>query len=371
MLHQRRQAPADAHVEPHLRIRGVGRVHVVPLFVGHHLERQLVVVAQEQRPLAVGRNLRRLAHDFDDRQRVLLPDRHEDARHQREVIRHVAFVTVAEVRTDIGRPLIRLRQQRAIGKALVHGLAQLLQDVVRLLEVLAVGSLALDEIRDGVEPQPVHTHVEPELHHVGHRLQHARILEVEIGLMAEEAVPVVLLGDRIPCPVRRLGIGEDDARGRVVVARVTPHVVVALGRALRRLPRRLEPRVLIGRVVDDQFGEDAQPACVRFLEQHLEVAQRPVRRVDVAIVGDVVAVVAQRRRIERQQPDRVDAEVLNVIELLNQALEVADAVAVGIEEGADVQLVNERVFVPRGVGRHGSRHRLGGPGGRGVSDDRA
>ena len=29
----------------------------------------------------------------------------------------------------------------------------------------------------------------------------------------------------------------------------------------------------------------------------------PYVRVDVVVVGDVVAVVAQRRRIERQQPD--------------------------------------------------------------------
>ena len=55
VLDERRQAAADAEVEPHLRIGGVRLIHVVALFVGHHLERQLVVVAQEQRPLAVVR----------------------------------------------------------------------------------------------------------------------------------------------------------------------------------------------------------------------------------------------------------------------------------------------------------------------------
>ena len=50
--------------------------------------------------------------------------------------------------------------------------------------------------------------------------------------------------------------------------------------------------------------------------------------IDAAVVGDVVAVVLAGARIERQQPERVDAEVLQIVELLGQAGEVADAVAV-------------------------------------------
>ena len=67
VLDQRREPAADADVEPHLRIGGVGRVHVVALFVGHHLERQLVVVAQEQRPLAGLGDVGRLVQDLGDR----------------------------------------------------------------------------------------------------------------------------------------------------------------------------------------------------------------------------------------------------------------------------------------------------------------
>ena len=74
-------------------------------------------------------------------------------------------------------------------------------------------------------------------------------------------------------------------------------------------------------------------ACAQEL---LEVVQGAVGRMDVGVIGDVVAVVAQRRRIERQQPERGDAEVLEVIELADQAAEVADAVAVAVGEGADV-----------------------------------
>ena len=68
--------------------------------------------------------------------------------------------------------------------------------------------------------------------------------------------------------------------------------------------------------------------AMRLAHEMLEIAARSIERVDIPVVGDVVAVVAQRRRVERQQPDRVDAEVLDVVELVGQPAEVADAVVV-------------------------------------------
>src|SRR3546814_10118197 len=58
--------------------------------------------------------------------------------------------------------------------------------------------------------QPVHAHVEPEAHDVDHGLDHARIVEIEIGLVRKEPVPVVGLRLRVPGPVGFLRIGEDD-----------------------------------------------------------------------------------------------------------------------------------------------------------------
>ena len=98
VLHQRRQTAPDAVVDPHLWIGGVGLVHVVAFLVGHHLERQLVVVAKEQSPLAALRNFRRLTQDLDNRVTILLPHGHEHPRHQRKIERHVALIAIAEVR---------------------------------------------------------------------------------------------------------------------------------------------------------------------------------------------------------------------------------------------------------------------------------
>ena len=51
---------------------------------------------------------------------VLLADGHEDPGHQREVERHVAFVAVAEVRTNVGRPLVGLAEQHGVRKRCVE-----------------------------------------------------------------------------------------------------------------------------------------------------------------------------------------------------------------------------------------------------------
>ena len=108
--------------------------------------------------------------------------------------------------------------------------------------------------------------------------------------------------------------------------------------------------MLVGSVVDDQLGDDPEPAPVRLPKEGLEVAQigRTIGWM-LRVVGDVVAVVLERRGIERQQPQRRDAEVLQVIELLRQPAKVADAVAVAVEEGADVKFVDDRVLVPTRV----------------------
>ncbi len=346
VVHQRRQAPADAEVDARLQVGRIGGVHVVALAARHHLERELVVVAQEDRPLAAFGDVRRLLQDLDDRVAVLLRDRHVHARHQGKVIGHVALIALAEVLAHVLRPHVRLGQQEAVLVLGVDGRADLLDDDVRLREVLVARAVALHQVRYGVEPEAVDTHVEPEAHGLEHRLQHLRVVEVEVGLVAEEAVPEVLPGDRVPGPVRLLGVGEDDARALVDLVGVAPHVEVALRRAGRRVARGLEPRMVAGGVVDHQLGDHAQAARMRRVEHLLEVGQRAVLRMHVLVLRDVVAVVAQRRGVEGHQPDRVDAQVLHVVELGRDALEVADAVVVGIGKRLDVELVDHRVAVP-------------------------
>ena len=347
---ERREAPPDPEVDPGLRVPGVHLVHVVALLVRHHLERELVVVPEERGPLARLGNLRRLLQDVQDRKTVLLLDRHEEPRHQREVERHVALIPLPHVRGGILRPLVRLREEHAAHELRVHVAPQLPEISVRLLQVLAARGLPLVEVRNGVQSQPIDSHGEPEIDHVEQSGSDIGAIEVEVRLVEVEAVPVVRFRDRVPCPVRGLEVLEDDAGFLVSIGRVAPHVEVALARAGRRPPRGLEPGGAVGGVVEDELRDDPEVPPVRLLQERLEVLDRAVRRVDGRVLGDVVAIVLERRGIEGQEPEHRDAEILQVIELLPEPPEVADAVRVRVEEGADVELVDDRVLVPEGIG---------------------
>jgi len=112
--------------------------------------------------------------------------------------------------------------------------------------------------------------------------------------------------------------------------------------------------VLVGGVVQHQLGDHPEVLAAGFAEQQPEVAQGSVGLVDRLVVGDVVAVVLQRRRVEGQQPQRGDPELLEVLELRHQAAQVPDPVAVRIVERPDVHLVDDGVLVPeRGLGAGG------------------
>ncbi len=273
-------------------------------------------------------------------------EREIQAWHEREMERHVTFVAVPEVRHGILRPLVRLSEQHAVLVVFVHERPEAFQFVVGLWKVLAVRPFALEEIGDGVEAQSVDAEIEPEPQHVGDGLSNERVVEVEVRLMGEEPVPVVRLGDRIPRPVRRLGVLEDDPDVVEAVRRVTPDVEVAFGATGFRTACPLEPGVLVRGVVDDEFGDNSHVASVRRIQELLEVIEGSVAGVNVVVLGDVVPVVAQRRRIERQEPDGVDAEATQVVESGRETLEVADAVVVGVGEGADMNFVDDGVFVP-------------------------
>ena len=86
------------------------------------------------------------------------------------------------------------------------------------------------QIRDGVEPQRVDAEIEPELHDVDHGLDHRGVVEVQVGLMREEAMPVVLTRDRIERPVGLLGVEENDPRLRELRVGVAPDIEAPLGR---------------------------------------------------------------------------------------------------------------------------------------------
>ena len=209
----------------------------------------------------------------------------------------------------------------------------------------------LEHERHGVDAEAGQALLEPEPDHLRDLVADLRVGDVEVRLVGVEAVQVVLAGLLVPGPVGVLLVGEDDVAGLLRRLLVGPDVEVAVGRVGVRA-RRLEPRVLVGGVVHHEVGDHADAAVARGADHLHEVAVGPQPRVDAVEVDDVVAVVAvARRRIERHEPQAADAEPRQVVDPLGQPGQVAAAVAVGVEEGLDVEAVDDRVLPPQVAGR--------------------
>jgi len=85
-------------------------------------------------------------------------------------------------------------------------------------------------------------------------------------------------------------------------------------------------------VVGNEIEQHLQAGAMRLGEQHIEVPQRAEQRIDVDVVGDVVAEIGHGRGKDRADPDRIDPEVDEVRQARDDAAQIADAVCIRILE---------------------------------------
>ena len=197
-----------------------------------------------------------------------------------------------------------------------------------------------------VEPEAGDAAVEPEAHNVVESVADGAMPPVEVDLLLQEAVQAHLPGLRRQQPCGLLAERRAPVvRRRAVPTRIGPDVPVAMLR-VARAQRVLEPRVPIARVVRDEVQDDADAALARACDELVEVGQGSEHRLNVPVVGDVVSPVLVRRDRDRRQPQHVDPQPLQILELLDDAGQVADAVGVRIRERADVHLVDDGLLPP-------------------------
>src|SRR4029078_4495759 len=87
-----------------------------------------------------------------------------------------------------------------------------------------------------------------------------------------------------------------------------------------------KPRMLIGRGVRNEVENDLKAARMCLFDGAIEICKRSEDRIDAAIMGDVVAEVRHRRRIDRGDPERVDLQPLQIVEAAGETLEDCDGV---------------------------------------------
>ena len=206
--------------------------------------------------------------------------------------------------------------------------------------------------RHRVDPEPVHAPVAPEPHDLAELVLHRLVAQVQAGLLRGEVVEVVLPPQVIPGPGRRPELRQPVVGLRAVGLRIGPDVVVGVARIAG--DGALEPRRLDRGVVEHLVDDDPEAQVVRPRHQPVELLERAQQRVDLHVVGDVVAAVGPGRGVERRNPDRVHPELRGVVQPVDDAREVAHAVACRVAEGARIDLVEDGGLRPGAVGQAGS-----------------
>ena len=111
--------------------------------------------------------------------------------------------------------------------------------------------------------------------------------------------------------------------------------------------------MLVGGVIDHQLRNHFQTTRMGRLHKQPKVGKSAVVRMYAAVVRNIIAIIAQGRRIERQQPQRRHAEILEVVEFLEESFKIANAVAIAIVKGPHMEFVNDRILIPQWLTRNG------------------
>jgi len=106
-------------------------------------------------------------------------------------------------------------------------------------------------------------------------------------------------------------------------------------------------------MVDDKVNDDANATRMAGFQQLFKIIQRAVIRVDRLVIGDVVTMVG-RRGIDWHEPQRADSQVIRglrvavvqIVQLLNDALKIADAIAVAVFKGAHKDFIEDHIIPP-------------------------
>ena len=334
-VQHRRQPPPDAAVvELHVGIGPEGGEHGLALLVGEATEIELIVIAQEYAPLRRGRARPRRLQRLFQRPAVGGGERVEQRLIDLEVEHHLqAIAGIAEILHVRVRQHIGLGKNDGLAVAPLQELAERAQHVVLLDGPRDVRPLGGDDEGNRVHAEAGDAELDPEAHDLQDLSLDLGIGGVEIRLEIVEAMEVPGPGIGIVRPGRFLHAGKNHALVGIGRLLLGPDVPVAVFRS-RVAPRVLEPGVLVRGVVHHEIDEHAHAALLRRLGELDEIAERAVTRVDAVVVRNVIAVVAEGRRLERHEPDRRDAEPAEIVEPARQAWKVADAVAVGVQNVA-------------------------------------
>ena len=102
-------------------------------------------------------------------------------------------------------------------------------------------------------------------------------------------------------------------------------------------------------MIRHEVENELEAGGVRGFYQHVEIFHGAEQWIDAGVIGDVVAEISHRGRKDRRQPDRVNAKRLQIGQPVDDPLDIANAVGIGILKRARIDLIENAVPPPEFV----------------------
>ena len=99
--------------------------------------------------------------------------------------------------------------------------------------------------------------------------------------------------------------------------------------------------MLVGGMVGHEVEQDLDIARFCLCHEFVEISHRSELRIDGAVIRNIIPVIVVRRREYGRKPDRVDAQLMQVIEFGGYARQVADAIPIGVIKRTGPDLIND------------------------------
>jgi hypothetical protein len=100
-------------------------------------------------------------------------------------------------------------------------------------------------------------------------------------------------------------------------------------------------------MVRDEIQDHFDAAAMCLGDQPIEVVHVTEDRIDIDVIGDIVAKVGHRRSEDRRNPDRIDAEVDQIGQPAGDSVQISHSIVIAILKRPRVDLINDSGFPPR------------------------
>ena len=183
-----------------------------------------------------------------------------------------------------------------------------------------------------------------------------------------------MVGRQLPFLIG-VGVGKSEVQGWLTPVEITHELSVTLSIAFHKLscklhggihPVGLRPDIVVGvfvgrlllgghkpwvidsGITDHIVEDDMHPPFVGFLEELSGILVGTIAWGYLVVVADVIAGIVERGVEEGIKPDGIHAEALHIVEFADDALDIADTIAVRVAEGLWIDLVEYRILRPIG-----------------------